>query len=129
VDLSRPGVAKRFEAWRKRLNAGEVGIGAMLEEEGLRLATDRLHYVSHWVTPEGPPRRFNARFFLTVLPGGQEAMHHELEVDESCWIAPGQALEAWSENRLPMIPPTVMSLQSLADFQSLEEALAAYPRP
>jgi hypothetical protein len=76
-----------------------------------------------------PPRRFNTRFFLALLPEGQEPEHHELEVDESLWIAPGRALEAWSENRILMIPPTVMSLQSLAAFQNLEAVLAAYPTP
>jgi 8-oxo-dGTP pyrophosphatase MutT (NUDIX family) len=129
VDLHRPGLSARLNGWRERLNAGEVGIGSMLEGEGLRLATDRLHYVSHWITPEGPPRRFNTRFFLALLPEGQEPEHHELEVDESLWIAPGRALEAWSENRILMIPPTVMSLQSLAAFQNLEAVLAAYPTP
>jgi 8-oxo-dGTP pyrophosphatase MutT (NUDIX family) len=129
VDLHRPGLSTRLDRWRARLNAGDVGIGSMLEEEGLRLATDRLHYVSHWITPEGPPRRFNTRFFLTPLPAGQEPVHHELEVDESLWIAPSRALEAWSENRIHMIPPTVMSLQSLVPFQNLEAVLAAYPTP
>jgi 8-oxo-dGTP pyrophosphatase MutT (NUDIX family) len=129
VNLLSPKAEKTFGAWRRKLNAGEIGIESMLVEEDLRLATDCLRYVSHWVTPEGPPRRFSTRFFLTTLPEGQDPTHHEGEVDESLWIAPGAALQAWSEKRLLMIPPTVMSLQMLGAFNNLEEVLDAFPPP
>jgi 8-oxo-dGTP pyrophosphatase MutT (NUDIX family) len=129
VDPAGPQVAGRFTEWRRRLNAGEAPIGRMVEAEGIRLATDRLRYVSHWVTPEGPPRRFSTRFFLALCPPGQEPEHHEQEVDESLWMPPRRAIEGWARGRLMMIPPTVMSLQRLAGFESLEELLAAYPGP
>jgi 8-oxo-dGTP pyrophosphatase MutT (NUDIX family) len=129
VDPAGPGVAGRFTEWRRRLNAGEAPIGRMVEAEGIRLATDRLRYVSHWVTPEGPPRRFSTRFFLALCPPGQQAEHHAQEADDSLWIPPRRALEGWAEGRLMMIPPTVMSLRRLAGFESLEELLAAFPGP
>jgi 8-oxo-dGTP pyrophosphatase MutT (NUDIX family) len=128
VDFSDPADASRFAHWRRRLNASETTVGAMLAAEDLRLATDRLHYVSHWITPEGPPRRFSARFFLTLLPPGQEADHHPLEADEGVWMSPRAALQAWTENRLGMIPPTVMNLQRLAEFERLDTVLNAFPR-
>ena len=37
-------------------------------DEGLRLATDDIHYVSHWITPIGEPRRFDTRFFVARAP-------------------------------------------------------------
>jgi len=129
VDLRDPVSASRFAEWRRRLNASEAAVGSMLADADLRLATDRLHYVSHWITPEGPPRRFSTRFFLAVLPEGQAADHHPLEADESVWISPRAALRAWAENRLFMIPPTVMSLKRLAEFERLDEVLIAFPRP
>jgi len=85
--------------------------------------------VSHWITPVGPPRRFNTHFFIAALPELQAPSHHEGEIDESLWIAPRKALEAWAENRILMIPPTVMSLQSIADFDSLEDVLKNFPHP
>ncbi len=127
VDPAGHGLAGRLAEWRRRLNAGEAPIGRMIESEGFRLATDRLRYVSHWITPEGPPRRFSTRFFLALCPPGQEADHHELEVDESLWIPPRLALQGWADGRFMMIPPTVMSLQRLAGFEKLEELLDAYP--
>jgi len=129
LDPASPGAAGRFAQWRRRLNAGEASIGRMIESEGIRLATDRLRYVSHWITPEGPPRRFSTRFFLALCPPGQEAEHHEQEVDESLWISPRRALEGWTEGRFMMIPPTVMSLQRLAAFEKLEALLGAFPAP
>jgi 8-oxo-dGTP pyrophosphatase MutT (NUDIX family) len=128
VNFSRPADASRFADWRRRLNASETAVGAMLAAEDLRLATDRLHYVSHFITPEGPPRRFSTRFFLTTLPPGQEADHHPLEADEGVWISPRAALQAWTENRLGMIPPTVMNLRYLAEFDRLDSVLTAFPR-
>jgi 8-oxo-dGTP pyrophosphatase MutT (NUDIX family) len=129
IDPAAPGVVEWFAEWRRRLNAGEAPIGRMAEAEGIRLATDRLRYVSHWITPEGPPRRFSTRFFLALCPHGQQAEHHDQEVDESLWIPPRRALEGWAEGRFMMIPPTVMSLQRLAGFERIEELLAAFPGP
>lgn len=129
VDLRPPETLARFEAWRRRLNANEVGIADMLAAEDVRLSLDRVHYVSHWITPVGPPRRFNTHFFLAELPENQVARHHEGEVDESLWISPRKALAAWGENRIAMIPPTVMSLQAIAAFGSLRDVMAHFPRP
>ena len=129
LDLNAGSKGQDFKEWRRRLNAGEVGIAEMIAKEDLRLALGRLHYVSHWITPVGPPRRFNTHFFLGVLPEMQEPSHHEGEIDESLWIAPRKALEAWRDNRILMIPPTVMSLQSIAVFDSLEDVLKNFPHP
>jgi len=129
VDLRRPDAADAFEEWRRRLNANEAGIADMLVQEDLRLALDRLHYVSHWITPVGPPRRFNTHFFLAELPENQEPRHHEAEVSESLWIAPRKALTEWAQNRIAMIPPTVMSLQTIAAFDGLEAVMKNFPRP
>lgn len=129
LDLNAGSEGPVFEEWRRRLNAGEVGIADMVAKEDLRLALGRLHYVSHWITPVGPPRRFNTHFFLTALPERQAPSHHEGEIDESLWISPRKALEAWGENRILMIPPTVMSLQSIAAFDSLEDVLKNFPHP
>ncbi|MDP3939660.1 MAG: NUDIX hydrolase [Deltaproteobacteria bacterium] len=129
VDLCAPGALEPLEEWRRRLNANEAGIADMLAQEDLRLALDRLHYVSHWITPVGPPRRFNTHFFLAEMPENQQPCHHEGEVDESLWIGPRKALAAWAENRIAMIPPTVMSLQTIAAFRSLEDVMKNFPRP
>jgi len=51
--LHSPRIRARYETWRARLNDGEADVlEAMCSEEKLRLATDQLAYVSHWITPE-----------------------------------------------------------------------------
>ena len=43
---------ERFVDYRNRLNAGEAVLENMCEEENLTLATDRLAYLAHWITPK-----------------------------------------------------------------------------
>src|SRR3954468_4978935 len=49
-ELVNPGAPERitrFEEYRRRLNAGEDILAEMLQQEGLKLAVDRLTYFSH----------------------------------------------------------------------------------
>ena len=59
----------RFDDYRNALADGDLHMQAMLEREGLHLATDRVRYFSHWITPPSAPARFDTRFFITEMPG------------------------------------------------------------
>lgn len=48
---------------RRRLLSGELSWDSFLHEHNLSLASNRLHYFAHWVTPESEARRFSTRFF------------------------------------------------------------------
>jgi hypothetical protein len=37
----------------------------IMEREGLKLATEKLFYFAHWITPELSPIRYDARFFCS----------------------------------------------------------------
>src|SRR6478672_1475484 len=43
------------------------------EETGVVLDPDGLLDWAHWITPDPEPRRFDTRFFVAVLPTGQQA--------------------------------------------------------
>ena len=129
LPLSAPDRRIRFARWRDRLNRGEPGaFQAMFREEGLRLATDRLAYVSHWITPLGQPKRYDTRFFVARAPIDQQALHDGYETVQSAWIRPEVALERLAEGRLRLISPTRKNLEGIAGHACTESILAAKRR-
>jgi 8-oxo-dGTP pyrophosphatase MutT (NUDIX family) len=95
------------------------------EETGVRLAPDDLLLWARWITPEGEPRRFDAWFFVAVLPDGQAPEARGTEMDEVSWLGPGEALERFAAGELPMWPPTVNTLRELARCPDIAAVRAA----
>lgn len=125
VSLADPSVAERFAAHRADLWAGRRGLVEVCEQEGLRLAVDRLHYFSHWITPTGAPRRFDTRFFVAAAPEEQVPLHDEAETIASMWVRPGDALARFEAGELEMIHPTIENLKAIARFDCSADLLAA----
>lgn len=117
--------AARFEGYRERLIANTLTLEEVCAAEGLRLAADRVAYFSHWITPEQAPRRFDTRFFITVMPEGQETMAHAWETADDDWVRPGEALDAHRAGRWQMIAPTLITLASIAEYPDVEALLSA----
>ncbi len=92
LDTSDPDVAARFAAHRDAVNAGTLGLLDVCRQEDLVLAADAVHYVSHWITPELAPRRYDTRFFVTAAPAGQVARHDDGETIATIWVRPSDAL-------------------------------------
>ncbi|HSW24131.1 MAG TPA: MBL fold metallo-hydrolase, partial [Burkholderiaceae bacterium] len=116
-------------AMRHDLHAGRVDLATLCQRHGWRLATDRLHYFSHWLTPPGRPKRFDTRFLITVAPPRQSASADETESAELMWLKPADALAA--ERKLKLMLVTEETLRTLAAFQRADDAIAfaARPRP
>ncbi|MEM7404058.1 MAG: NUDIX hydrolase [Pseudomonadota bacterium] len=110
---------------RERLNAGELTFLELVRRQGLTLDTGAVHYVSHWITPLGPPRRFSARFFVSSPPAGQDVQHDESETVGWAWMSPKRALEQFERGEMVMMTPTVRMLRCLAWFDSAADVLAA----
>lgn len=108
-------------AMRARVLAGEP-LAAVLAETGLALALDALTYFAHWITPSAEPRRYDTRFFLAVLPAGQEPRFDAHETVDQVWATPRQALARAGELALP--PPQVRSLHELSGTRTVDAALA-----
>jgi 8-oxo-dGTP pyrophosphatase MutT (NUDIX family) len=125
VDLSHDATRDRFADHRDAVHKGHLTIVELCEREHLRLATDRIHYFSHWITPVGPPRRYDTRFFLAHMPENQEPVHHEHELEDGMWVRPAEALAHREAGRWTMIFPTLTTLQSLARHQSVAALEAA----
>ncbi len=124
LDTSDPETARRFEAYRLGINEGRTGLIDVCRAEGLVLVTDTVHYVSHWITPELAPRRYDTRFFVTTAPPGQVASHDDGETIASIWIRPDDALARFEAGEFELLPPTVSNLSSLARHVSTDGVMA-----
>jgi 8-oxo-dGTP pyrophosphatase MutT (NUDIX family) len=124
-DMSNAGTARRFEEQRRALVAGNLDFGSFLESEDLFCELNRVVYFSHRVTPEMFPIRFDTRFYLAALPGGQTALSRSEEVAASFWTTPDQALSEANRN-VPLLPPTTTMLHNLTAFDSWESLCDKY---
>ena len=111
IRFDDPTVAARFNRHRHAVHDGTVRLVDLCGQEGLRLDTGGIEYVSHWITPVGERRRFDTRFFLARAPAAQEPLHDDGETIESRWIRPQDALAAFEAGDLAMLPPTVANVR------------------
>ena len=106
--------------------AGEAAaFVAMLEREDLYLDADRLVYWSHWITPSLEPKRFDTRFFAIALPAGQEVSADLSELTHHAWIRPARAPEAIERGEIRDVPPTLLTLEDLAESHARHGGLEA----
>lgn len=102
--------------------------GPWLHDEDLVLNLSALVPLSWWVTPHGMHKRFDTRFFLAEVPGGQLAAHDRIETTDSLWAPPSDVLRSAEEGRAVVIFPTRKNLEALNGHASAGEALAAARR-
>jgi 8-oxo-dGTP pyrophosphatase MutT (NUDIX family) len=115
-----------LEALRVALLEDRRTLREVLAERGLRPALERMVYAAHWITPLVEPRRFDTRFFLAALPPGRSTTFEPREMSDAVWLRPEAALESFAAGSLPMIFPTARTLESIAGFETVAAALAAF---
>ncbi|MEW5885169.1 MAG: NUDIX hydrolase [Pseudomonadota bacterium] len=109
---------------QKRLEPGLPWPEA-LHAHGLQAHTAALRPWSRWITPRSPvvgTARFDTRFFLALLPPGQQAQPDQREAVEALWLAPREALQRHWAHELELIAPQLMALAELARFDSAAAA-------
>jgi len=109
---------------QKRLEPGLPWPEA-LHAHGLQAHTAALRPWSRWITPRSPvvgTARFDTRFFLALLPPGQQAQPDQREAVEALWLAPREALQRHWTHELELIAPQLMALAELARFGSAAAA-------
>ena len=121
--------------------------GLLLTSEGLVAARGRaplsalsfdpplpaaLHEVARWVAPEFLEVRFDARFYATEAPGGLEPVPDGAEISAAWWAPPAAVLRSAEEGRTPLMWPTRVTLEALAECTAvakvLELEMAQVPR-
>ena len=125
VRFDDPEVAARFNHERHNIHDGSIALLDLCVQEGLRLTTDDIHYVSHWITPMGEKRRFDTRFFIARAPAAQEPLHDDGETIESFWISPQEAIDRAHERDLMLMPPTKANIEFLLPHTTTDEVMAA----
>ena len=123
LDFAQEAVDHKYAQYRERLLEGEISFNDLCRLENLTVACDLLAYFSYWLTPEPAPRRFDTRFFLAAMPAHQRTLAHTDETADDQWEKPDQALAKFAANQWQMIDPTIRSLETLSQFDTVGEAL------
>jgi 8-oxo-dGTP pyrophosphatase MutT (NUDIX family) len=114
-----------WEADRLALMSRKLALVDFVGRRGLLLRTDSLALWAHWITPRFEARRYDARFFLAVLPPGQEARDVSGEAEGVAWLTPEDALSRLADGEISMLPPTAVTLHELSRYASSAEAMSA----
>lgn len=97
------------------------------EECGVRVEVADLRARGRWLTPAMEPRRYDTWFFAAQMPAGQRALGETSETEAEGWGRPRDILAAGEAGTLRLMPPTIVNLEQLAGFASVEEFLADVP--
>ncbi len=108
------------------LRAGDDRFPSLLDRMGCRMDGAAVAYIAHWITPVVEPRRYDTRFFAAAVPAGREPLIHTAELSEAVWLTPAESLELNVRGDLPMIFPTIRTLESLLPFSAPEAVLEAF---
>jgi len=107
--------------------AGEPLLGAAYKSLGFEFDWHLIRPWSRWITPKTPTvmnKRFDARFFVALMPAHQEAKHDDHETTQSDWFTPREALRAYAMRHIDLAAPQIMSLCELSQFATLEQVMA-----
>lgn len=111
---------------RRELLADDRAFSSILDRLGCRIDGSGMEYVAHWITPVVEPRRYDTRFFVAVVPPDREPLVHSEEATRAMWITPEAALTRHRQGDMPMVFPTVRTLEDFQGFTSPEQLLEAF---
>jgi len=86
-----------------------------------RLTLTALSPWSHWITPELMKHRFDTRFFVADMPAGQYCRPDSRETVQGLWISPEEGLTGNMDGKIPLSPPTLVTLHELLKYQRLKD--------
>lgn len=126
VAADGPLAAEVVSGAREALLGRGVSFAAVLKDLGARLDGTAVEYIAHWVTPSVEPRRYDTRFFAARVAAESRAVYDRREMTDAVWLTPRAALDRYRCGRLPMIFPTIRTLEDLCDFATVEGLLLHY---
>ncbi|MGB8329216.1 MAG: NUDIX hydrolase [Polyangiales bacterium] len=124
VLLASAAAGVDLRATRQRLLGG-ASFPEIAGAIDMQIDSDALTPYARWITPEIESYRFDTRFYVAVLPEGQTASHDGTETTSAAWLRPAGAIDGMLAGRIKLAPPTVRTLQWLAEFELAESVIAA----
>jgi len=111
------------DAVRDLVMEDRIAFAEALDRMQCRIDGSAIEYLAHWITPEVEPRRYDTRFFAARVPPGTRAIVDPREMSDAVWLAPHAALRRNREAALPMVFPTVRTLEQLAAYETVDQVL------
>ena len=94
------------------------------EESGLRPRLEDMVLVSHWTTPVVEPRRFSTWIYAAPVAEHGEVVIDGGEIHDHLWLPVAEALARHERGAMGMLPPTLVTLRSLASYRDLAQLVA-----
>jgi 8-oxo-dGTP pyrophosphatase MutT (NUDIX family) len=107
--------ASTTKALVDEIQAGK-NFNALLKAHQLWPHIQALKPISWWITPTVEKRRYDTRFFLATLPAGQSAQISNQESSAGYLINAQQALRDYRDEKITLLPPTIATLEQLAQM-------------
>ena len=123
-DYTGQKFAKKFNGYREKIHNGTITLKDVAIKENIQFALDLLMPFARWITPEVETKRFDTRFFLARKPKNQNPEHDRIELVESLWLTPEEALEKNFNREITLMPPTLKTIEELSVYPSIDDVFA-----
>ena len=110
---------EHLQEFRSDINEGRLAWSKFLEQQGLCVTCDELHYFYFLTTPLVMPKRWAVRFFLAETPAGHNAVHDGSELTDSRWLTAAEALSSRKDGDMKIPWPTRQVLKLLKGHDSV----------
>ncbi len=120
--LARGAVPEAALAERDAYRQQEPPLTDLYARHGLEPAFEDLALFGRWVTPEAERKRYDTWFLLARAPADQALRPHPAEATEGGWFQPRKVLAEATELPEFLAPPTLYTLEELADLPDVDAA-------
>jgi 8-oxo-dGTP pyrophosphatase MutT (NUDIX family) len=125
LDSGSPEARARLNDYQQRIHALDLRFEDMAASENIKFDLSRLVPYSRWITPDVETKRYDTRFFIAIAPQNQSTVPDTVEMSGALWIEPSEALEQHHRQDIMLMPPTLVTLEELAAFDSPDSLPAA----
>lgn len=96
-----------------------------IRSRNLKLNLSDIQLFSNWVTPVGPPKRYDTFFYIARFDGNYEAFCDGIETVKLEWVKPQDLLARHNREDIDLLLATMGNLELLAKSSTISEAFEA----